>query len=81
MLTSYYFITFNVKGCLHSASARNHYELKPETEVVFEETTAGVLINSATSERLSQLKAALLQSKGSAARSSAALMQLKRGDD
>ena len=61
---------------------RNRYGLKPETEVVFEETAAGVLIKPAASGRRAQLKAAIRRSRGSAAvTSTAALMELTRGDD
>lgn len=61
---------------------RKRYGLKPETEVVFEETVAGVLIKPAASGRVSQLKAAIRRSRGSAViGSTAALMELTRGDD
>ena len=61
---------------------RNRYGLKPETEVVFEETAAGVLIKPAASGRMAQLKAAMRKSRGSAnVKSTAELMQLTRSDD
>ena len=61
---------------------RNRYGLKPETEVVFEETAAGVLIKPAASGRVAQLKAAMRKSRGSAnVKSTAELMQLTRSDD
>lgn len=61
---------------------RNRYGLKPETEVVFEETAAGVLIKPAASGRVAQLKTAMRKSRGSAnVKSTAALMQLTRSDD
>ena len=61
---------------------RNRYGLKPETEVVFEETAHGVLIRPASSDRVAKLRSAMKESRGSATVSSTAkLMRLTRGDD
>ena len=61
---------------------RKRYGLKPETEVVFEETAHGVLIKPASCDRVAKLKSAMKKSKGSATVSSTAeLMRLTRGED
>ena len=61
---------------------RNRYGLNPETEVVFEETPAGVLIKPAASGRVAELKRAMRKSRGSAnIKTTAELMQLTRSDD
>lgn len=61
---------------------RKRYGLKPESEVIFEETPSGVLIKPASSDRMAQLEKALKESRGSAAiQSTAELMRLTRGDD
>jgi AbrB family looped-hinge helix DNA binding protein len=60
---------------------RNRYGLKPQTEVVFEETADGVLIKPAASGRVAQLRSAMKKSRGSAAiESTAELMKLTRDD-
>ena len=61
---------------------RKRYGLKPESEVVFEESPHGVLIKPAVTGRVAQLKKALRKSKGSAmVRSTAELIQKTRGED
>lgn len=61
---------------------RKRYGLKPESEVVVEETAEGVLIKPAHADRLKQLKNALRKSKGVAPRFSAdELMRMTRGED
>ncbi len=61
---------------------RKRYGLQPETEVVFEETAAGVLIKPASSGRTAKLKTALRKSRGSASvHSTDDLMRLTRGED
>ena len=61
---------------------RKRYGLQPETEVVFEETAAGVLIKPAASGRTAKLKTALRKSRGSAAvKTTDELMRFTRGED
>jgi bifunctional DNA-binding transcriptional regulator/antitoxin component of YhaV-PrlF toxin-antitoxin module len=61
---------------------RNRYGLKPETEVVFEETPVGVLIKAASRNRASQLKIAIRKSRRSAnVKATSELMAITRNDD
>ena len=61
---------------------RQRYGLKPESEVVVEETTEGVLIKPAHSDRLQKLKKAIRKTKGTATLfTSDELMRMTRGED
>ncbi len=61
---------------------RKRYGLKPESEVIVEESAEGVLIKPTATGRIDQLKKAFHQSRGSAeVKSTEELMRLTRGED
>ena len=62
---------------------RERYGLQHNTEVSFEAVAGGVLIRVAVAERVQRVRQAIAKTRGSASKglSTAALMQLTRGED
>ena len=62
---------------------RKQFGLRPRTEVTFEAMDDGVLIRSASTQRVKEMKAAIRKTRGSAdaARTTDEIMRITRGDD